>query len=277
MSQDYTYKLRSGDTLSITTYGNENLLNSPCLIFIHGFKGFKDWGFVPYLGEYFGKANFFVITFNFSHNGIGEDLLEFTELEKFANNTFSKEIEELDEIIAAYKDNYFGVTKNEFIGLIGHSRGGGISLLVAEANNNVDACVTWSAISKFDRYTERQKQIWSKKGFFEVVNSRTKQVMRINSVLLDDIENNIENKLNIEKSLIAFNKPLLMIHGEKDLAVPVEEAELLYSWADAQKTELSVIPKTGHTFDIKHPFEGSNQKFDQVLIKTEHFFKKQLN
>lgn len=277
MTQDYTYKLRSGEALSVTTYGNDNLLNSPCLIFVHGFKGFKDWGFVPFLGEYFEKVNFFVITFNFSHNGIGEDRLEFTELKKFANNTFSKEIEELNEIIAAYKDNYFGETKNEFVGLIGHSRGGGISFLVAEANNNIDACVSWSAISNFDRYTERQKQTWRKDGFFEVLNSRTKQVMRLNLDLLDDLENNLENRLNIEKSINTLNKPLLMIHGEQDLAVPVAEAERLYSWSDVNKTEYFSIPKTGHTFDIKHPFEGSNKKFDQVLLETENFFKKHLN
>jgi len=277
MTLDYTHKLHSGEAVTATTYGNDNLLNSPCLIFVHGFKGFKDWGFVPFLGEYFEKENFFLITFNFSHNGIGEDRLEFTELDKFANNTFSKEIEELNEIIAAYKNNYFGVTENEFIGLIGHSRGGGISLLVAETNNNIDACVTWSAISKFDRYSERQKQIWRKDGFFEVLNSRTNQVMRLNLVLLDDLENNLENRLNIEKSLNNFNKPLLMIHGEKDLAVPVAEAETLYSWSDVNKTELVIIPKTGHTFEVKHPFEGSNEKFDLVLSKTADFFKKHLN
>lgn len=33
-----------------------------------------------------------VITFNFSHNGVGENLLEFTELETFAVNTYSCEL-----------------------------------------------------------------------------------------------------------------------------------------------------------------------------------------
>ncbi len=277
MTQDYTYKLRSGEALSVTTYGNNNLPDRPCLVFVHGFKGFKDWGFVPFLGEYFAKSEYFVITFNFSHNGIGENKLEFTDLEKFAENTFSKEIEELNEIISAYLDNYFGQTKNEFIGLIGHSRGGGIAILVAESNDNVNVCTTWSAVSTFDRYSERQKEVWRKKGFFEVINSRTKQTMRLNSGLLEDLSKNIDNKLNIEKSIKKLNKPLLIIHGEQDLAVPITEAEQLYSWSDTKKSELMVVPKTGHTFDIKHPFEGSNEKFDNVLSATSNFFKKHLN
>ena len=277
MTQDYTYKLRSGEALSVTTYGNNNLLDRPCLIFVHGFKGFKDWGFVPFLGEYFANSDFFVITFNFSHNGIGENRLEFTELEKFAENTFSKEIEELDDLVTAYKENYFGETKNDLIGLIGHSRGGGISILVAESNNNINACATWSAVANFDRYSERQKKSWRKNGFFEVLNSRTKQVMRLNTGLLEDLENNLDERLNIERSLKKLEKPLLIIHGEQDLAVPLSEAEKIYSWADSSNCEFVIIPKTGHTFDVKHPFEGSNEKFDRVLLETRSFFKKHLN
>jgi pimeloyl-ACP methyl ester carboxylesterase len=83
--------------------------------------------------------------------------------------------------------------------------------------------------------------------------------------------------LNLEKSLKNLNKPLLVIHGEQDLAVPLSEAEKLYSWANTDCTKLIVIPNTGHTFDIKHPFEGSNDKFDQVLQETEIFFTKHLN
>jgi hypothetical protein len=89
------------DELEFSFFDNsdENLNSSPCIIFVHGFKGFKDWGFVPYRCEYFAENGFFVVSFNFSHNGVGERFTEFTELEKFAENTFSPEITELSEII----------------------------------------------------------------------------------------------------------------------------------------------------------------------------------
>ena len=220
--------------------------------------------------------NFFVITFNFSHNGIGENLTEFTELDKFAENTFSLEISELSELIEAYKSNFFGESINQSLGLLGHSRGGGISILTSKQVNDIKATAVWASVSNFDRYSNRQKEVWRKKGVFEVLNTRTKQVMRLNVSLLDDLEKNKSTTLNIENAVKNLNKPLFIAHGEQDLAVPLSEAEVLYSWSNKDMTEFYRIPSTGHTFDAKHPFEGSNPGLDSLLEKTGNFFKNNL-
>ncbi len=273
MSQNYVYDTSNRNKIDISTFGNSNLEKGNCLIFVHGFKGFKDWGFGPYLANYFSKKGYFVITFNFSHNGIGRSLTDFNELEKFAENTYSLEINELNEIIDAYKSGYFGkINSINKLGLIGHSRGGGETIIVGTNNNNVDAFVTWSAISNFDRFSERQKIEWRKKGYSEIVNSRTKQIMKLNLTLLEDIENNIGDLLNMQKALSNCTKPHLIIHGEQDLAVPISEGKLLYNWSRKEVTKFEIIKGTGHTFDIKHPFEGSTKAFDLVLQKTLRFF-----
>jgi esterase/lipase len=277
MSNDFNLSVQNGNLLRITAFGIEHIENAPCLIFVHGFKGFKDWGFVPFIGEYFSEKGFFVLTFNFSHNGVGESLTEFDELDKFAENTFSLELSELNELISAYNFGFFGNSSNKGIGLIGHSRGGAISLLLGSVNDEVKAVSTWSAVSDLARYTERQKKEWKKRGFIEVLNTRTKQRMKLNISLLEDIENNLEGTLNIEGAVKNLNKPLLIVQGEEDLAVPVKEAKTLYNWSDQENTELIILPSTGHTFDIKHPFEGSNKKFDSVLDNTYSFFKTNLN
>ncbi|MFZ0455548.1 MAG: prolyl oligopeptidase family serine peptidase [Ignavibacteriaceae bacterium] len=277
MSKDFVLNTSRNDKLRITVFGENSLGQSPCIILVHGFKGFKDWGFCPFIGEYLSSRNFFVITFNFSHNGIGKNLTEFTELDKFAENTFSLEISELSEIITAYKNNYFGESNNQPVGLLGHSRGGGISLLTSKQNDNVKAVAVWASVSDFDRYSQRQKEVWRKKGVFEVLNTRTKQVMRLNVCLLDDLEQNKDTTLNIENAVKKLNKPLFIAHGEQDLAVPVKEAETIYSWSDKDMTEFYKIPGTGHTFNAKHPFEGSDPRLDSLLEKTERFFKNNLN
>ncbi len=277
MNKDYTYSASDGEKLRITTYLNRSLFFGKTLVFVHGFKGFKDWGFGPYLGEYFANKGFFVITFNFSHNGVGENKTEFTELEKFANNTFSREVRELNEIISAFRNDFFEVKGNTPLGLIGHSRGGAIALLAASKRNDVDAIVTWAAISKIDRYSKRQNQEWRKKGFFEILNTRTNQMMRLDVGLLDDIENNSNSTLNIENALKILNRPLLIAHGEQDLAVPISEAEQLYKWSDKSRTEFYKLFSTGHTFDIVHPFKGSSEKFEKLLDKTTNFFVNHLN
>ena len=74
-----------------------------------------------------------------------------------------------------------------------------------------------------------------------------------------------------------MSKPILMVQGKNDLAVPVKEAEKLYDWSNKELTGLLIIPAAGHTFDVSHPFEGSNKKFDTVLNKTNNFFKTNLN
>ena len=275
MRKDFLLSSKKSNKIRITVYGSDNLKSAPCLIFVHGFKGFKDWGFGPYIGDYFAKKGFFVITFNFSHNGIGEGKTEFTELDKFAENTFSLEVAELNEVIDAYLNSFFGEISDKGIGITGHSRGGAIALLTSQSRPEVKAVSVWSSVSKLDRYSERQKEEWRKKGVFNVLNTRTNQVMPLNLTLLEDIDNN-SDALNIKNAARNLSKPLLIVHGENDLAVPFQEAKQLFNWSNRENTELVKIDKAGHTFDIKHPFEGSNPKFETVLGKTENFFKTNL-
>ena len=109
------------------------------------------------------------------------------------------------------------------------------------------------------------------------MNTRTKQKMKLNVSLLDDLEENKKDKLSIKKAVRELKKPLLIVHGEQDLAVPVNEAEELYSLADKDLSNLFIVPAAGHTFDMKHPFEGTNEKFESILEKTFQFFNQNLN
>jgi uncharacterized protein len=272
MSDNFVFRTSKNASLNISAYGIENIGEVPCIFLIHGFKGFKDWGFGPYVGEMLSENGYFVCAFNFSHSGIGENPVEFTELDKFAENTFSLEIDELSQLIDAYLNGFFGSVSNSKIGLIGHSRGGGIAILTARLKRNISAVSVWASVSDFDRYSERQKEKWRKKGYFEVLNSRTKQVMRLNLTLLEDLERNKNDLLNIEKSVKELNRPLLIVHGEQDLSVPVKEGERLYNISNKELTKFIKIPAAGHTFDIVHPFKGSNPKFEEVINSTLEFF-----
>ena len=275
MSKEFILTTRRKDKINISVFGKENILKAPCIIFVHGFKGFKDWGFGPYLAKYFASKGYFVITFNFSHNGIGDNPFEFTELDKFSENTFSLEIDELSELVSAYLNGYFGNSIKK-IGLVGHSRGGAISLLAAGKFQEVKAVALWASVSDLDKYSKRQKENWRKNGAFEVINNRTRQVMKIKLNLLEDLEKNKEDSLNIKKAVQNLNKPLFIAHGEQDLTVKIKEGEQIYLWSNKELTEFHKIPSTGHTFDIKHPFVGSNPRFEQLLMLTENFFKNNL-
>ena len=277
MTKDFSYTTQAGNTIRMTLYGAESYGEQPCILYIHGFKGFKDWGFVPYAGEYFANQGLCFLAFNFSHNGIGRNPLEFTELDKFEKNTFSLELTEAREIIDLISHTHFlGKDTKGKSGILGHSRGGGIAILAGAENENISAVTTWAGVSTFDRYPKKTRQEWRSKGYLEVKNTRTGQIMRMGMGALSDLEKFGKSSLHILNKVRKLEKPLLIIHGKDDETVPYHEAEHINIYGDPNQTFLRLIPHAGHTFGAKHPFDQPSEEFDQVLATTAAFFKKHL-
>lgn len=249
----------------------------PVTIFAHGFKGFKDWGGFPYMMQKLSDSGYAAVSFNFSHNGVEkENPMEFTRLDLFAENTFSRELDELGIIIDHFYNNAgeFEIDR-EKISLMGHSRGGGISILKAAEDRRIKCLVTLASVSTFDRYTPELKKSWREKGYFEVLNTRTNRMMRLNSTLLDDLEYNI-SRLDIVGAAGRLNVPYLIIHGKEDLSVSAHEAEILFEKSGKELTEIQTIENTGHTFGVVHPFAGPTKAFDKVIETIIAFLNKHL-
>jgi esterase/lipase len=265
-----------GDNLTTDIRYNEGKENLPLVIFVHGFKGFKDWGGFPYMLEKLAEEDIFAASFNFSYNGVGEkedELVHFTRLELFAKNTFSRELDDLGSVI-----DYFDENRDKYnydfntLTLVGHSRGGGCVILKTSQDKRVKKLITLAAVSTYDRYTDRKKNEWKEKGYIEEPNSRTKQIMRMDLSLLEDIENNKE-RLDIQAAMKRIDVPVLIIHGEQDLSVDYSHADTLYNESDKEKTKYKLIEKTGHTFGVVHPFEGTTKAFEDVITKSIEFIK----
>lgn len=265
-----------GDNLTTDIRYNEGKENLPLVIFVHGFKGFKDWGGFPYMLEKLAEEDIFAAGFNFSYNGVGEkedELVHFTRLELFAKNTFSRELDDLGSIIDFFDENRDKYNYDfNTLTLIGHSRGGGCVILKTSQDKRVKKLITLAAVSYYDRYTDRKKNEWKEKGYIEEPNSRTGQVMRMNLSLLEDIENNKE-RLDIQAAMKRIDVPVLILHGEQDLSVDYSHADMLYKASNKDKTKYELIEKTGHTFGIMHPFEGTTKAFEDVITKSIEFIK----
>ena len=157
-------------------------------------------------------------------------------------------------------------------GLFGHSRGGGIAILFAAAEgSNVSSLVTWAAISYPNRWSPEDTVAWRKRGYTEITNSRTGQVMRLETDLLDDVELHGKTKLNIEAAAGKIKVPWLIVHGTADETVPSTEAEHLHSLSKGVST-LRLIERGNHGFDAKHPLSDVPPMLEKVVKETVRFF-----
>jgi len=238
---------------------------APVVVVCHGFKGFKNWGFFPELGSKLAQAGFATVLFNFSGCGIGPDLLNFTDLDGFTRDTVSRQLDDLGRILDALGSRELGNERLDLgrLAVLGHSRGGATAILRAREDRRIRAVVTWSAISTFFRYSPREIAAWKERGFMEFLNSRTGQQMRIAATYLDDLERH-RQRFDVARAASELPVPLLLVHGEEDLSVPLHEARELLQ-ATEGRAALLQIPRTGHTFGAVHPWQGSTPALDQAI------------
>ncbi len=245
----------------------------PTVIVLHGFKGFMDWGFFPELGRRLARAGFAAVLFNMSGSGIGPDLESFTEEEAFAQNTFSRELEDLGSV------RRFLAARSAFdparLGLFGHSRGGGIALLHAAAAGDVAALVTWAAISTVERFSAEVVRTWREEGFLLVRNTRTGQDLRLGLDVLRDV---VEHRaaLDIRAACGRIAAPTLLLHGEADESVPSAEAQALAQAFRPGVARLSLHAQAGHTFGARHPLQEIPPSLERALDETIGHFRANL-
>ena len=239
------------------------------VVICHGFKGFAHWAFFPYLARSLAESGLTAITFDFSGSGIGRDRETFTEPDAFGGNTFSRELEDIENVVDYARRMKF--IKGKF-GLFGHSRGGAMAILYSVTlDAQVKSLVTWAAIGRTTWWTPEEALIWRKQGYADVTNSRTGQVMRMGTELLDDVEVHGNTKLNVAAAAAKIKVPWLIVHGTADETVPRTDAERLHELSTGTST-LRLIEGASHAFDAKHPLSEVPPVLERVVQETVEFF-----
>lgn len=232
------------------------------VVLVHGFKGFKDWGFFPWLAGHLCEHRFAVCRFNMSRSGIGESPELFDRLDLFSGDTYSAQIADLLTVVRHAQARFPRLPTF----LLGHSRGGGVSLLAASAIERLAGVITWSTISRVDRWDEAVRKEWRTTGFIDVPNSRTGQLMRMSTAILDDCE---ANGHDIEGAAAKLRVPLLAIHGDRDDSVPPDESKLVAgSASDASSV---TIAGASHTYNATHPLLTIPLALSMAAELSAHF------
>jgi len=264
-------------SILIDTFYSKDKTSQPMVIFCHGYKGFKDWGAWNMMSEQIAKAGYCLIKFNFSHNGgTVENPIDFPDLEAFGQNNYTKELDDLNAIIDWAKKQF---RNNEHINtnkicLIGHSRGGGIAILKASEDNRITKLITLASVSNFgSRFgSDNEIKAWKEKGVKYVLNGRTKQHMPHYYQFYEDFKAN-EQRLSIESAAKQLEIPMLIIHGDNDTSVSINEAKALHQWNT--KSQLQIAKGADHVFNTRHPWdkETLSLELESIVACITNFIK----
>lgn len=255
----------------------QNNKPKPLVIFSHGFKSFKDWGPFNLMAESFARAGFIFAKFNFSHNGttLGYPQ-DFVDLEAFAQNNFSIELDDLGHLI----DYFFSTQQNSFIEeydlnqiyLLGHSRGATLSILKACEDKRIRAVSSWAGVSDYSLlWSPQELQEWKKRGVIYVMNKRTGQRMPMYYQIIENYYKNRE-RLDLCLAIDQLKVPLLLVHAIDDHTVPIGMAYEIKKWTD--KATLYTLEQGGHCFGSLHPHYDNflPTALKSAIEQTQSFF-----
>ena len=248
--------------MSLDIFFEDDREQRPVVIYVHGFNGFKDWGNFDLIAKKLAAQGYVLVKFNFSHNGTTpQSPEEFTDLEAFGNNNYSKELEDLQLVIDWVCDplnDYRSAIDSNRISLVAHSMGGAIAILQAAKDKRIHKLITWASISEcktpWGSWPPEKMQEWKESGVQYYTNSRTKQQMPIYYQLYEDYVENRE-KLNVREAIKILDIPILICHGTLDNSVPVEKAFELRSWQPA--AQLFTV-ESDHVFGRSHPWASND-------------------
>ncbi len=252
---------------------HETAKELPVILFLHGFKGFKDWGVFNLVADIFAAQGFVFIKMNFSHNGTTpKQPVDFVDLEAFGHNNFSKELSDVDTVM-----NYFfsrachlPLDLEKFY-LIGHSRGGGIALLKAYSDSRIAKIVTWAAVKNLEYFfSSINIEQWQQKKVCYVLNGRTKQNMPLYFQLYEDYIRHRE-QLDIPSLSKKIRQPVLLIHGSQDKTVAVQTAYDLVCWI--ANARIHIVDGGDHVFGGEHPYERQYlpDRMKRVVEESKEF------
>jgi len=245
---------------------------APVVVGIHGFKGFRRWGFWPAVGASLNAAGFVFVGFDMSHNGVGAGGLEFDEEALFEANTWAREEEDLGRVLDALRGGGLpGAHRIDAsrLALLGHSRGGGLAVVRAAQDAAVRAVVALAPIATIRRFDEETLVRGRAAGFIPIVNTRTGQTLRLGAAAIAEIDARTDLHDVAATYASRLAAPLLVVHGEADTSVPDSEGRALV--AAAPRGRYVGIAGADHVLGCRHPWAGTTPAFETFLGETRAF------
>jgi uncharacterized protein len=200
-------------------------------VLCHGMESNKESEKIVALGRELADRGVGVLRFDFSYCGESDG--------RFEDITYSGEVDDLAAAFDVMLER--GARK---IAILGSSMGGTVALLFAAGRPQVAALVTVAAPVHPEKIAEellspQDVKRWRDAGHISYHGRR------LNRSLLDDLQ-----KIDVPAAAKKILCPVLIIHGDRDETVPVEEAYELHGLLRHDK-RLSIVQDGDHRFS--HP------------------------
>ncbi len=205
------------------------------IIYLHGFPSTMDGGPKRFCAA-LSRKGFLCLRFNFSGVPPSEG--------NFERKLMSDEVKDIKAAVDFLQKNY-ALKK---IVLVGHSTGAIDAALYAYKDKRLSGLVLSGCVSKLDEavhydFTDKQVRSFWEKGY--IVYSKPGKYYtgkKLRKEFYDEFFT-----LNIEKAIRSYTRPLLVLHGERDEGVPVQNARAVYAYARKPK-KLVIIKGADHRF-----------------------------
>lgn len=224
------FKNSKGQTLAGELYIPEKCKGT--IILLSGIGG-EDWGDWP---NKLAELEFRVLTFNFRGRGKSEG--------EFIETTLATNIDDLKSAI-----NFLDCE----VALAGGSFGGTTSICIAIKDKRVKCLITMAAAHNLDDWEGGKRLAEAKEKGFAIGSEPWKKYS------LELFKDTRKHKV-LEKAK-NVRVPWLIVHGDKDTSVPMQQAKDLYKAAKCAK-KLAIIKGADHDFASK----GADAQLFSLLV-----------
>jgi len=222
------------------------------VILCHGFSTSKDGNTYVRLEKILNDNG--VSTFRFDFFGHGESEGKFEEI------TTSKAVNDVLSAIHFLKDS--GYTK---IGLIGSSFGGMASLITASKTGDLHVLALKSPVSDYlslivSQQDKQEMKTWKEKGHIYFTSAEGRK-LKLNYSFFKDAE-----KVDGYESSKRIKIPTLIVHGDKDETVPVEQSKRTAGLIE--NCRLETAEGADHRYTKPEDFEKMLDLISKFIIKN---------
>ncbi len=191
----------------------------------HGVTGNKDRPHLVALAEGLAALGWPCLRISFSGNGDSEG--------SFQNSCITREISDLQAVLETVPDT-------ARVAYLGHSMGGAVGVLCAARDLRIRALISLAGMTHTADFVQREfGDVTAGDGFMW-----DDENCPLSQTYVDDLRL-IGNTLSAAE---AVTQPWLLIHGEADDVVPIQDSRDAFEAATCDKEFLS-IAEAGHSFD----------------------------